>query len=265
MADLKISALTGASTPLAGTEVLPIVQSSTTKKVSIANITAGRDVSMKQLTATADSFIGTDNGGFKYYFGTFTNAAGGANNAYFSAGLADLNEKAGFMWQTRDATGELNNAFKLDGDQNATLMAGNLVQGTAAKGINFTANTPAAGMTTQLLNWYEEGTWTPNQGAGLTVVGTFSSSGSYVRVGKSVTVNFKLSSTTSIAATGIVALTSNLPFAVKADGIGAFGIGINGTATTSFIFQVSGSAAFLEASNIAATDNIYCSVSYITA
>jgi hypothetical protein len=46
MADLKISQLTGATTPLAGTEVLPIVQSSTTKQVSVANLTAGRAVSM---------------------------------------------------------------------------------------------------------------------------------------------------------------------------------------------------------------------------
>jgi hypothetical protein len=37
----------------------------------------------------------------------------------------------------------------------------NQTQGTAAKGINFTANTSAAGMTSRLLNWYEEGTWTP--------------------------------------------------------------------------------------------------------
>jgi hypothetical protein len=49
MADLKISALTGATTPLAGTEVLPIVQSSTTVKVSVANLTAGRAVSAAQL------------------------------------------------------------------------------------------------------------------------------------------------------------------------------------------------------------------------
>jgi len=53
MADLKISALTASTTPLAGTEVLPIVQSSTTKQVSVANLTAGRNVSLAQLTATA--------------------------------------------------------------------------------------------------------------------------------------------------------------------------------------------------------------------
>jgi hypothetical protein len=35
MADKKISALTGASTPLAGTEVLPIVQSGATVKVAV--------------------------------------------------------------------------------------------------------------------------------------------------------------------------------------------------------------------------------------
>lgn len=39
MADLKISQLTGATTPLAGTELVPVVQSGTTKKVSVANLT----------------------------------------------------------------------------------------------------------------------------------------------------------------------------------------------------------------------------------
>jgi hypothetical protein len=44
MADTKISALPASTTPLAGTEVLPIVQSSATKQVSVANLTAGRAV-----------------------------------------------------------------------------------------------------------------------------------------------------------------------------------------------------------------------------
>ena len=51
MADLKISALTASTTPLAGTEVLPIVQSSTTKQVSVANLTAGRAVSALSIDA----------------------------------------------------------------------------------------------------------------------------------------------------------------------------------------------------------------------
>lgn len=52
MADVKISALPAATTPLAGTEVLPIVQSATTTQVSIANVTAGRAVSASSLTLT---------------------------------------------------------------------------------------------------------------------------------------------------------------------------------------------------------------------
>jgi hypothetical protein len=44
MPDVKISALPAASTPLSGTEVLPIVQSATTRQVSVANLTAGRSV-----------------------------------------------------------------------------------------------------------------------------------------------------------------------------------------------------------------------------
>ena len=52
MADKKISELTAASTPLAGTEVLPIVQSGSTVKVSAANVTAGRAVSALSYTST---------------------------------------------------------------------------------------------------------------------------------------------------------------------------------------------------------------------
>lgn len=44
MADAKISALPASTTPLAGTEVLPIVQSGTTKQVSVDNLTTGKSV-----------------------------------------------------------------------------------------------------------------------------------------------------------------------------------------------------------------------------
>ena len=52
MANVKISELTASSTPLAGTEVLPIVQSSATVKVSVANLTAGRAVSASSFVAS---------------------------------------------------------------------------------------------------------------------------------------------------------------------------------------------------------------------
>ena len=59
MADKKISALTSASTPLAGTEVLPIVQSGATVKVSIENVTAGRTVNAASVLTTGNVGVGT--------------------------------------------------------------------------------------------------------------------------------------------------------------------------------------------------------------
>jgi len=55
MANSKISALPAASTPLAGTEVLPVVQGGITEQVSVANLTAGRDVSASGLFVDANS------------------------------------------------------------------------------------------------------------------------------------------------------------------------------------------------------------------
>lgn len=67
MANVKISALDAASTPLDGAEVLPIVQSGVTKKVSVDNLTAGKDVDARSLTVensvTADSLELLNNAG----------------------------------------------------------------------------------------------------------------------------------------------------------------------------------------------------------
>ena len=71
------------------------------------------------------------------------------------------------------------------GDQ--TILDGNLVIGTNGKGIDFSASTHGAGMTSELLNDYEEGTWTPvdASGAGLTLS---SGAGSYTKIGNMVRV-----------------------------------------------------------------------------
>jgi hypothetical protein len=66
MANTKISALPASTTPLAGTEVLPIVQSSATKKVSVADLTAGRAISATQLTLTTGNLIVADGQGIDF-------------------------------------------------------------------------------------------------------------------------------------------------------------------------------------------------------
>ena len=60
MANAKISALPAASTPLAGTEVLPIVQGGVTDQVSVANLTAGRAVGTGNLTVTGTGAVSGD-------------------------------------------------------------------------------------------------------------------------------------------------------------------------------------------------------------
>jgi hypothetical protein len=53
MADVKISGLPASTVPLAGTEVLPIVQSGVTKQVSVNNLTAGKTIEGLGLTLTS--------------------------------------------------------------------------------------------------------------------------------------------------------------------------------------------------------------------
>jgi len=74
MADIKISALPAATTPLAGTEVLPIVQSGVTVKVAVSNLTAGRAVALGATTITGAATISTTLG----VTGVSTFAAGSA-------------------------------------------------------------------------------------------------------------------------------------------------------------------------------------------
>jgi hypothetical protein len=105
-------------------------------------------------------------------------------------------------------------AMTLDASSNLSIV-GNITPSTAAKGINFTANTAAAGMTSQLLNWYEEGTWTPTF-TSLTVVGTPTYTARYTRIGNTVTVCIKITSTGSTTSTYGGTTLDNLPFAQNA-------------------------------------------------
>jgi hypothetical protein len=129
MADKKISALTGATTPLAGTEVLPIVQGGATVNVSVANLTDGRAVAMAG--------------------GSFTDS---------------------------------------------------ITQSTANKGINFTANTASTGMTSQLLNYYEEVT---AASAACTGAITTAVVWKATRAGNSVTLTLPTTTGTAVAVPGL--------------------------------------------------------------
>lgn len=106
------------------------------------------------------------------------------------------------------------------------ISSGNIVPSTAGKGMNFTANAPLTGMTSQLLSFYEEGVFTPTF-TGLTI-GNGSVFGRYVRVGKQVTINygFILGTTSSVAGLNGI---SGYPFTTANIGAGRF-FNANGSA-----------------------------------
>ena len=77
--------------------------------------------------------------------------------------------------------------FTTDTLGNFNLVAGNLVIGTAAKGIDFSANTHAAGMTSELLNDYEEGTFTPTISSTSGAITAYTiNSARYTKIGRAV-------------------------------------------------------------------------------
>jgi len=325
MADSKISALPASTTPLGGTEALPIVQGGTTKQVTIANVTAGRDVSALSLTTTNNASINgisvgvgagnvsgntafgssalgsnvsgtlncafglnalvsnvsgssntsmgyssmtltTGNENVAYGFRSLYSNAGGSNNTAFGsyslyansassnttaigyqAGYSStgtnnvfLGYNSGYLLTTGvgniiignyNGTGAPvsqtgNNYVVLsdgngnikaygDGSQNWHIPTGNLVIGTAGKGIDFSATGQAAGMTSELLDDYEEGTFT----ATLTpAAGAFSApitaTATYTKVGRAVYIALSLvtvSDKTVGTASGALTITG-LPF-----------------------------------------------------
>jgi hypothetical protein len=77
---------------------------------------------------------------------------------------------------------------RIDQSDNLHIRYANLVFGTSGKGIDFSANPNASGMTSELLNDYEEGTWTPvweSTGA-LPTLSYMTQSGYYVKIGRVV-------------------------------------------------------------------------------
>jgi hypothetical protein len=119
--------------------------------------------------------------------------------------------------------------------------------------------TQSASTDANTLDDYEEGTWTPNQGGGLTVVGTFSSSGTYVKIGKKVSVFGILSATTSIAYNGNGIFLSNLPFTVSGQSVGS---AVNNANTAGTFLNPSGTTIYASGT-MSATPNIPFTATYI--
>lgn len=104
-------------------------------------------------------------------------------------------------------------------------------------GITFPA-TQSASSNANTLDDYEEGTWTPTQGAGLTVVGAFSSSGTYTKIGRQVYVTGFLQGATSTSISPNSILAGGLPFTVAGGGFYNCGSGTNSGLSSGIVVMV---------------------------
>jgi hypothetical protein len=257
MADVKISGLPASTTPLAGTEVLPIVQGGQTRQVSVNNLTAGKAISATQYTSTiatgtaplvvasttevanlkaanatsadtANQVKSNATTGVLQVAGpgtgttrvmttpdaNFTAARTDAGQTFTGVNtftspkiITDISDTNGNellkVTATASAVNEITVANAATGNNpvlsatgsdtnigitltpkgtgNAVLTSGNLAVANG-NGIDFTA-TPGAG-TSELLDDYEEGTWTPTALAGLG--GAYGPTGVYTKTGRAV-------------------------------------------------------------------------------
>jgi hypothetical protein len=306
MADKKISALTAASTPLAGTEVLPIVQSGATVKVSVDNLTAGKTVPANAVIVGGGSLsswgsnspveVGTygtalseqSSGSGLLVWNLYQNSGGNFVYKTSNPGLLhQLGNDGVYRWYTAPS-GTAGNTASItlraslgltSGDY--TLSTGNLIQGTAAKGVNFTANTGAAGMTSQLLNWYEEGTFTPTitgSNTGITLTYT-TQTGKYFRIGKLVTVMAYVKvDTVTVAGSGFLILNTSLWNSDGSPAVGSVSFGkvtyssyatsqMRGSGSSSIVFVNSstiGAPSSVNATDVVSGSEMYATITYAT-
>jgi hypothetical protein len=123
------------------------------------------------------------------------------NNLTLTAAAAiSTSTPSGSVYQVRSTNGPSGDhifksyntqILKLDGGTNTATFADNIIL-ASGKGIDFSATSNSSGtMTSELLNDYEEGTWTPGLSAGTSgtiTVNTGNSKASYTKIGRAVTL-----------------------------------------------------------------------------
>ena len=204
MADSKITALTALTAADPVNDMFPVVDvsdtsmaaSGTTKKISINNILgASGTATLASATITGAATVGTTLG----VTGASTLASVGV-------------------------TGAATVGTTLLVGTNATLTNGNVILGTSGKGIDFSATASGSGtMTSELLNDYEEGTWTGTIKGSITdPTVALTVSGRYTKTGRMVQVTIDYSNVSTVGASGNISI-SGLPFASANDGTGSIG------------------------------------------
>jgi hypothetical protein len=199
--------------------------------------------------------------------GVNLNVSGTTNLAALTASTAlalDASKNVVSVTNTGTGNNVLATTPTLVGD--VTLSTGNLVIGTADKGIDFSADPSAPGMTSELLDDYERGTWTP---FATPASGSFTQTNQgslYVKVGRLVTACGYINITSPSSASGAITF-SGLPFGVAVYTGVAFSADAGGLTTPIAGYTLLNTGSFktvnFNANIVGAGANFMFTVSYI--
>jgi len=193
----------------------------------------------------ADILISSGNEAVNMFLAT-TYAAG----SWAPAGIINVATNHGLQIKTNNTT-----ALNIASGGDVTVSTGNLVMGTAGKGIDFSATSNGSGTTSsELLNDYEEGTWTPTFTASTSGTITVNSTPAftearYTKIGRQVTVagSFYVTSVSSpVGEWRIQGLpfTSNTGASLRS-AVSVFADGLETTATTSIVGYVDPNVTYI--------------------
>jgi len=241
MANSKISALTAATTPVAGTEVLPIVQSSATVKLAISDLNPGLSTITAAKGGTGQTTYAV--GDLLYASATTTLsklADVATGNALISGGVTTA-PSWGKIGLTTHVSGVLPVANGGTNASTASITSFNNITGYSASGATGTTSTNlvfstsptlvtptlGAALATSIkfgsgsvLSVYEEGTWTPTI---TNVIGTYTLTtvnyAQYTKIGQMV-YGF-LSVTVVTSGTASDSMNFTLPFVPARSGFGS--------------------------------------------
>ena len=198
--------------------------------------------------------IDADNEGFKqtaagnHYIGNIANAditSGAGYAVYIQTGQWDGNQIAQMRFICGDDTtnkddgdiafytsagGSSSEVLRLTQEKNVEIADGNL-KFASGHGIDFSATSNFGTSTpNELLEDYEEGTWTPSDGGG--IVSYAEAYGQYTKIGRAVYLWFKITCTSSVTDSGNAYIVG-LPFtSANTDGMGHGGLAIGGSNST---------------------------------
>ena len=205
---LLVGTTTSATDNIAGTGYTNIVQ--ILGAATGVGLKVGNTADFARINLVRSASVGTNIELGTLSFGAEVNSVERARVSCFSETTGGSGGRGGrlvfFTAPDADATPTERMRIKANGD--VSIVTGNLIIGTAGKGIDFSADGQAAGMTSELLDDYEEGTWTPSVGGTATYT---SQDGRYTKIGNTVHVTCRF--TINLIGTGSASRLSGLPFA----------------------------------------------------